>query len=96
MAENEKLKHPTTLAVVVSANRAKGPEAVLQLARECVHGPNGDMGALITREDKELLPRSISNWPASSLSRRAAADRDAPDTLSAATSQIHVSQKGRR
>lgn len=45
-------------AAVVAANRAKGPEAVLQLARERVTGPDDDISALISREEIDAITRS--------------------------------------
>lgn len=42
-------------AAVVAANRAKGPEAVLQLARERVTGPDDDISTLISQEEIDAI-----------------------------------------
>jgi 2-polyprenyl-6-methoxyphenol hydroxylase-like FAD-dependent oxidoreductase len=42
-------------ARVVASNRSKGPEAVLQLARERIKGPEDDVSALISREEIEAI-----------------------------------------
>jgi 2-polyprenyl-6-methoxyphenol hydroxylase-like FAD-dependent oxidoreductase len=60
-------------AAVVAANRAKGPEAVLQLAKERVTGPNDDVRALISKEEIDAITRSyqkVAGFDAATLAAR--------------------------
>jgi 5-methylphenazine-1-carboxylate 1-monooxygenase len=61
-------------ANVVKANRSKGPEAVLQLARERVKGPTDDVGALISPEELAAITtgyQKVAGFDAGTLKQRA-------------------------
>ena len=60
-------------AAVVAANRAKGPEAVLQLARERVTGPDDDVRALISQDEIDAITRGyqkVAGFDAAALAAR--------------------------
>jgi 2-polyprenyl-6-methoxyphenol hydroxylase-like FAD-dependent oxidoreductase len=60
-------------ASVVAANRAKGPEAVLQLAKERVKGPQDDVRALISQEEIDAITlgyQRVAGFDAAALERR--------------------------
>lgn len=61
-------------ARVVASNRALGPEAVLQLARERVRSPTDDVASLISAEEIESITRGyqeVAGFDAATLNRRA-------------------------
>lgn len=63
-------------ARVVASNRTKGPEAVLQLARERVKGPDDDVGALISREEIDAITvgyQKVAGFDSATLASRASA-----------------------
>ena len=70
--ENKRL--PQTAAVIAS-NRAKGPEAVLQLARERIKSPDDDVHALISQEEIDAITQGyqkVAGFDLSTLKGRAA------------------------
>ncbi len=72
MYESNRL--PATAAVIAS-NRAKGPEAVLQLARERVKSADDDVNALITREEIDAITQGyqkVAGFDLGTLQGRAA------------------------
>lgn len=61
-------------AKVVAANRSKGPEAVLQLAKERVKGPADDVRALISQEEIDAITvgyQQVAGFDANTLKKRA-------------------------
>jgi 5-methylphenazine-1-carboxylate 1-monooxygenase len=73
LALYESQRLPAT-ARVVASNRAKGPEAVLQLARERIRSPLDDVTALIAKEEIDAITRSYqetAGFDAATLARRA-------------------------
>jgi hypothetical protein len=61
-------------AGVVASNRSKGPEAVLQLARERVKGPEDDVSALISREEIDAITfgyQKVAGFDSATLATRA-------------------------
>jgi 2-polyprenyl-6-methoxyphenol hydroxylase-like FAD-dependent oxidoreductase len=60
-------------ARVVASNRAKGPEAVLQLARERIKGPNDDVRLLVSQEEIDAITtdyQKIAGFDAATLMGR--------------------------
>lgn len=60
-------------ASVVAANRTKGPEAVLQLAKERVTGPQDDVRALISQQEIDAITlgyQRVAGFDAATLARR--------------------------
>jgi 2-polyprenyl-6-methoxyphenol hydroxylase-like FAD-dependent oxidoreductase len=73
LARYEARRLPATDQVVTS-NRSKGPEAVLQLARERIHSADDDVEALISREEIEAITRNyemIAGFDAATLRKQA-------------------------
>ncbi len=69
----ESRRLPAT-ASVVAANRSKGPEAVLQLARERVKGPEDDVHALISQAEIDAITlkyQQVAGFDANTLRKRA-------------------------
>jgi 2-polyprenyl-6-methoxyphenol hydroxylase-like FAD-dependent oxidoreductase len=67
---------PATAAVVAS-NRSKGPEAVLQLARERIKGPQDDVRALISQAEIEAITvgyQKVAGFDAATLKGRKEAE----------------------
>jgi 2-polyprenyl-6-methoxyphenol hydroxylase-like FAD-dependent oxidoreductase len=56
LARYEEDRRPASAAVVLS-NRQFGPERVLQLVEERIHGPEDDIPAVVTREELEDITR---------------------------------------
>jgi 2-polyprenyl-6-methoxyphenol hydroxylase-like FAD-dependent oxidoreductase len=74
--ERERL--PTTADIVLS-NRQKGPERVLQLARERIRGPADSVADLISQDELDAITfdyRKLAGFDIESLKRRASATRD--------------------
>jgi 2-polyprenyl-6-methoxyphenol hydroxylase-like FAD-dependent oxidoreductase len=72
LARYEARRLPATDQVVTS-NRSKGPEAVLQLARERIHSADDDVEALISREEIDAITRKyekIAGFDASTLRKQ--------------------------
>ena len=72
LALYEMRRRPATASVVAS-NRAKGPEAVLQLARERIKGPQDDVSTLITRKEIDAITRSyqlVAGFDAATLTKQ--------------------------
>jgi 2-polyprenyl-6-methoxyphenol hydroxylase-like FAD-dependent oxidoreductase len=70
----EERRLPAT-AKVVASNRGKGPEAVLQLARERIKGPDDDVSALISREEIDAITvgyQKVAGFDSATLAGRAA------------------------
>jgi 2-polyprenyl-6-methoxyphenol hydroxylase-like FAD-dependent oxidoreductase len=73
----EKRRLPVT-AEVVTSNRGKGPEAVLELARQRIHGPDDDVDALISRAEIDAITRNyqkVAGFDAATLTHRAQSAR---------------------
>jgi 2-polyprenyl-6-methoxyphenol hydroxylase-like FAD-dependent oxidoreductase len=69
----EERRLPAT-ARVVASNRSKGPEAVLQLARERIKGPDDDVAALISREEIDAITtgyQKVAGFDSATLAGRA-------------------------
>jgi 2-polyprenyl-6-methoxyphenol hydroxylase-like FAD-dependent oxidoreductase len=63
-------------ARVVASNRSKGPEAVLQLARERIKGPNDDVRLLVSQEEIDAITtdyQKVAGFDAETLMGRKAA-----------------------
>jgi 2-polyprenyl-6-methoxyphenol hydroxylase-like FAD-dependent oxidoreductase len=63
-------------ARVVASNRSKGPEAVLQLARERIKGPNDDLRLLVSQEEIDAITndyQKVAGFDAATLMGRKAA-----------------------
>jgi 5-methylphenazine-1-carboxylate 1-monooxygenase len=63
-------------ARVVASNRSKGPEAVLQLARERIKGPNDDVRLLVSQEEIDAITTNyqrVAGFDAATLMGRKAA-----------------------
>jgi 2-polyprenyl-6-methoxyphenol hydroxylase-like FAD-dependent oxidoreductase len=74
----ESRRLPAT-AKVVAANRSKGPEAVLQLARERIKGPDDDVRALISQEEIDAITvkyQQVAGFDANTLQKRADAQKE--------------------
>jgi 2-polyprenyl-6-methoxyphenol hydroxylase-like FAD-dependent oxidoreductase len=74
-AAYDAIRRPAT-AEVVRSNREKGPERVLMLAHERVHGPQDDVRLLISREELDRVTlgyRRIAGFDAGTLATAAAA-----------------------
>jgi 2-polyprenyl-6-methoxyphenol hydroxylase-like FAD-dependent oxidoreductase len=62
-------------ARVVASNRSKGPEAVLQLARERIKGPDDDVSALVSRAEIDAITvgyQKVAGFDAATLRGRKA------------------------
>jgi 5-methylphenazine-1-carboxylate 1-monooxygenase len=69
----ESRRLPVTAQVVLS-NRAKGPEAVLELARQRIRGPEDDVHALISQQEIEAITKNyqkVAGFDRATLSDRA-------------------------
>jgi 2-polyprenyl-6-methoxyphenol hydroxylase-like FAD-dependent oxidoreductase len=73
LALYEQRRLPTT-AQVVASNRGKGPEAVLELARQRVRGPDDDIAALISQAEIDAITKNyqkVAGFDATTLTNRA-------------------------
>jgi 5-methylphenazine-1-carboxylate 1-monooxygenase len=77
LALYEKRRLPVT-AEVVTSNRGKGPEAVLELARQRIHSPDDDVDALISRAEIDAITKNyqkVAGFDAATLTHRARSAR---------------------
>jgi 2-polyprenyl-6-methoxyphenol hydroxylase-like FAD-dependent oxidoreductase len=73
LALYEHRRLPAT-AQVVTSNRGKGPEAVLELARQRVRGPEDDIAALISQAEIDAITKNyqkVAGFDATTLTNRA-------------------------
>jgi len=62
----------------VTSNRGKGPEAVLELARQRIHSPDDDVNALISRAEIDAITKNyqkVAGFDAATLTDRARSAR---------------------
>jgi 2-polyprenyl-6-methoxyphenol hydroxylase-like FAD-dependent oxidoreductase len=77
LALYEQRRLPAT-AQVVTSNRGKGPEAVLELARQRVRGPDDDIAALISQAEIDAITKNyqkVAGFDATTLTNRAQSTR---------------------
>jgi 2-polyprenyl-6-methoxyphenol hydroxylase-like FAD-dependent oxidoreductase len=77
LRDYERQRLPTTGEIVLS-NRQKGPERVLQLARERIRGPSDTVSDLISQDELDAITfdyRKLAGFDIEALKRRASAAR---------------------